>query len=58
MKPNVLLVGINAKFIHTNLAIRSLKANGGEYESMVEICEYTINHRREEILAHLYEKRP
>ncbi len=58
MNPKVLLVGINAKFIHTNLAIRTLKANAGEYESMVEICEYTINHRREEILAHLYEKKP
>lgn len=58
MKPRVLLVGINAKFIHTNLAIRMLKANAGEYEPLVEICEYTINHRREEILAHLYEKKP
>lgn len=54
----VLLVGINAKFIHTNLAIRTLKANAGEYESMVELCEYTINHRREEIFSHLYEKKP
>jgi radical SAM superfamily enzyme YgiQ (UPF0313 family) len=56
--PKVLLAGINAKFIHTNLAIRSLKANARRYEPMVEICEYTINHRREEIFAWIYEKKP
>lgn len=56
--PSTLLVGINAKFIHTNLAIRSLKANAGEYESQVEIAEYTINHRREEILPSIYQKKP
>lgn len=55
---SVLLVGINAKFIHTNLAIRSLRANAGIYKEQVEIAEYTINHRREEILHGIYEKRP
>lgn len=55
---STLLVGINAKYIHTNLAIRSLKANAGEYESQVEIAEYTINYRREEILSGIYQKRP
>lgn len=55
---STLLVGINAKYIHTNLAIRSLKANAGEYENQVEIAEYTINHRREEILSGIYQKRP
>ncbi len=54
----VLLVGINAKYIHTNLAIRSLKANAGEYRNQVEIAEYTINHRREEIFQSIYEKQP
>lgn len=56
--PKVLLVGINAKYIHSNLAIRSLRANAREYAAAVEICEYTINHRREDILASLHEKRP
>ena len=55
---SVLLVGINAKFIHTNLAIRSLKANAGIYKDQVGIAEYTINHRREDILRGIYEKRP
>lgn len=56
--PSILLVGINAKFIHTNLSIRSLKANAGEYEDMVELAEYTINHQRQEIFQRIYEKKP
>lgn len=55
---DILLVAINAKFIHTNLAIRTLKANAGEYAEHVELAEYTINHRREEIFQRIYEKRP
>lgn len=55
---SILLVGINAKFIHTNLAIRTLKANAKECEDMVELAEYTINHRPEDILQRIYEKKP
>ncbi|MCH5252948.1 MAG: B12-binding domain-containing radical SAM protein [Lachnospiraceae bacterium] len=54
----VLLTAINAKYIHSNLAVYSLKANTGSYESFVELCEYTINHRKEEILRGIFEKRP
>lgn len=54
----ILLVGINAKFIHTNLAIRSLEANAKEYTDMVECVEYTINQSCEEILQNIYEKNP
>lgn len=55
---SILLVGINAKFIHTNLAIRTLKANARECEDMVQLAEYTINHEREEIFQRIYEKKP
>ena len=58
MGRKVVLTAINAKYIHTSPAIRSLRANAGNYGEDVELCEYTINHRREEILAGLYEKRP
>ena len=54
----ILLTAINAKYIHSNLAIYSLRANAGEYRSLVEISEYTINHQKEEILRGLYEKKP
>jgi radical SAM superfamily enzyme YgiQ (UPF0313 family) len=54
----VVLAAINAKYIHSNLAVYSLKANAGVYSPHVHICEYTINHRREEILAGLYKEKP
>ena len=50
----VVLAAVNARYIHSNLAVYSLKANAGEYAPQVILCEYTINHRREEILADLY----
>lgn len=56
----VLLVGINAKYIHSNPAIYSLLAYAkkqglGEY---IELAEYTINQQREQILMDIYEKQP
>jgi len=54
----ILLTAINAKYIHSNLAIYSLRANAGEYRPFVAISEYTINHRKEEILRGLYEQKP
>ena len=54
-----LLVGINAKYIHSNPALYSLKAYAGkEYEQHIEITEYTINHRMEDILGDIYLKKP
>lgn len=54
-----LLVGINAKYIHSNPAIYSLRAYAGEeYKDNIELAEYTINNRKEEILADIYGKSP
>lgn len=54
-----LLVGINAKYIHSNPAIYSLKAYAGEeFEQSIELVEYTINNRKEEILADIYKRKP
>lgn len=52
----VLLVAVNAKYIHSNPALYGLKAYAGEYGKEVEIAEYTINHRLETILADLYRR--
>ncbi len=52
----ILLVAINSKYIHSNLAVYTLKANAGEYKDRVEITEYTINNRQEDILADVYER--
>ncbi len=54
-----LLVGINAKYIHSNPAIHSLRAYAGlEYCQYIELAEYTINNQKEEILANIYKRRP
>ena len=44
----IVLAAINAKYIHSNLAVYSLKANAGKYEEDIELAEYTINHQKEE----------
>ena len=53
----ILLVAVNAKYIHSNLAVYSLKANCGRYESQVKLMEYSINQYPEEILREFTEKR-
>lgn len=54
----LLLVAINAKYIHSNLAVYNLRAYAGEYRRFVELSEFTINNRREYILQEIYKKRP
>ena len=57
----VLLCAVNAKYIHSNLAVWSLKAYSrqaakkGGWE--VKIKEYTINHYEEEILSDIYQEK-
>ena len=60
----VLLAAVNAKYIHSNLGVYSLKAYadkklaGSGIQAEIEIGEYTINQQRERILRDIYEKRP
>ena len=54
----ILLIGINAKYIHSNPAIYSLKACAGEYKKNIEIAEYTINQRLEDIRKDIYLRKP
>lgn len=54
-----LLTAVNAKFIHSNPAVYSLRAYAGEaFAPHIEIAEYTINQRAEQILAGIYERKP
>ena len=64
----ILLAAVNAKYIHSNLAIYSLKAYA-EAKSMdwrgnkpeqggIELAEYTINQQRDDILMDIYRRRP
>ena len=54
----ILLVAINAKYIHSNPAVYSLKSCTGEYKSHVDIVEFTINQQPSFILQELYKKNP
>ncbi len=54
-----LLTAVNAKYIHSNPALYSLRAYAGkDLEQHIEIAEYTINQRMEHILAGIYGKKP
>ena len=54
----LLLTAINAKYIHSNLAVYSLKASAGEYKENVEIAEFTINNQADYILEEIYKRKP
>lgn len=52
-------MAVNAKYIHSNPAIYSLRAFAGEELCRhVELAEYTINQYMQEILADIYNRRP
>lgn len=54
-----LLTAINAKYIHSNPALYSLRAYAGkELRQYTEIAEYTINQPMQEILADIYRREP
>lgn len=55
---NILLTAINAKYIHSNLAVYSLKASAGKYEPMTELAEFTINNQADDIFRAVYRKKP
>ena len=54
-----LLTAINAKFIHSNPAIYSLRACAGEeLQPYVELAEFTINESLETILEGIWKRQP
>ena len=61
----VLLTAINAKYIHSNLAVYSLKAYAERNLTEktkecteIELAEYTINQQTDDILQDIYKKKP
>ncbi|MEG2775116.1 MAG: B12-binding domain-containing radical SAM protein [Acetivibrio sp.] len=54
----ILLVAINAKYIHSNLAVYSLRAYNKDYKSQIQIVEYTINNYSDKILENIYKEKP
>ena len=69
----ILLAAVNAKYIHSNLGIYSLKSYAEErllkkaqnrraldcWENVqIDLAEYTINQRPDEILQDIYKQNP
>lgn len=50
----IVLAAINAKYIHSNLAVQDLCAYAKKYGETVTVREYTINQLTDEILKDLY----
>ena len=57
-KMKIVLTAINAKYIHSNLAVYCLRAFAKPYKDEIEIAEYTINQQVDDILMDLYKKKP
>lgn len=53
-----LLVAVNAKYIHSNLAVYSLMKNAAVFSEHMELCEYTINHQTDGIVRDIYARKP
>ena len=53
----IVLTAINAKYIHSNLAVYSLRAYAKPYKEEIEIAEYTINQQMDDVLRDLYKKK-
>ena len=65
MRKKILLTAINAKYIHSNLAVYSLKAYAQSFldhnindAAEIEIAEYTINQQIDDILMDIYKRKP
>lgn len=54
----VLLAALNAKYIHSSLALRSIKAYADPNGEFTVIKEYTINNRIEQIVKDIYKEKP
>lgn len=52
------MAAVNAKYIHSNLAVYSLKAYAAQFGYPAEIREYTINQPFGDILKDLYQSQP
>ena len=54
----ILLAAVNAKYIHLNLALHSLRQYAASFTDQIEICEFTINQYQENIIHEIYRKKP
>lgn len=55
---NIVLTAINAKYIHSNLALRNFIACTADCREHLILKEYTINHAPDQILQDIYRAHP
>ena len=58
LKLKIVLLALNAKFIHTSLALRYIKDYCKPYLSKISIIEGTINNEENEIIKQIYIEKP
>ena len=51
--PTIVLVTLNAKYIHASLGLRYLMANMGDLKPQTALCEFTITRKAEDIANEL-----
>lgn len=54
----ILLTAINAKYIHSNLAVYSLYAYAKRLCQHLAVAEYTINHSLDFVMQEIFRQRP
>lgn len=58
LKTKILLIGINARYTHSNLAIRYLRNSIQDLDFETAIAEYSINQTELDILQDIYLRKP
>ena len=53
-----LLAALNAKYIHSNLAVYDLQAYASDYADHIVLKEYTINQQKDDIMRDIYMEHP
>lgn len=54
----ILLTAVNAKYIHSNLAVHSIRAYAKAHGKRVDLAEFTINQQKDELLKMIYREKP
>lgn len=54
----VLLISLNAKYIHSSLALRYIKEYCTDYKNDIKILELTINHDENQMIKEIYNEKP
>lgn len=58
LKLKVVLLALNAKYIHTSLALRYIRAYCSEYADHIQLIETSINNNENEIIKLIYKEQP